>query len=95
MLLIRGWRAGKRICTDHRTAFRSSVELGFEIGVKKFVELGAVLQAVGSIPPHSPKLGKGRSFFAVGLKPDKINKIAGDVVIRDSFLAEDRFVVVF
>ena len=93
MLWIRRWRAGKRICTDQRT--RSSVELSFEIGVKKFVELGAVLQAVGSIPPHSPKFGKGRSFFAVGLKPDKINEIAGDVVIRDSFLAEDRFVVVF
>ena len=73
----------------YRTASHLSVELGFEIGVKKFVDLGAVLQAVGSIPPHSPKLGKGRSFFAVGLKPDKINKIAGYAVIRDSFLAKD------
>lgn len=79
----------------YRTASHSSVELSFEIGVEESVDLGAVLQAVGSIPPHSPKLGKGRSFFAVGLKPNKINKIAGDVVIRNSFLAENRFVVIF
>ncbi len=91
---ICGWRTEKRICTDHRTSLRSTVELGSEIGVNEFTELGAVLHVVGSIPPYSPKLGERRPFFVVGLKLDKVNKIAGDTVIRDGLLTEDGFIVV-
>ena len=89
-----GWRAGDWICTDRRTSLRSTVELGFETRVKELAELGAVLHIVCSVPPHSPKFPKGRPFFAVGLKLDKFNKIAGDVVIRDGFLTEDGFIIV-
>ena len=73
---------------------RSTVKLGFEIIIKELAEFGAVLHVVGAIPPHSPELAKCRSFFAVGLKLDKINKIAGDVVIGDGLLTKDRFIIV-
>lgn len=75
-------------------ALGSTVELGFEIRVKELAELGAVLHIVGSIPPYSPKLAECRSFFAVGLEPDKVDKIAGDAVIRDVLLAKDAFFIV-
>lgn len=94
-MLIRRWRgAGKAICTDHRTSLRSTVELRSEIRVKEFAELRPVLHVVCSIPPHSPELAEGWPFFAVCLKPDKIHKIAGDVVVRDGFLAKNGFIIV-
>ena len=75
-------------------SLRSTVELGFEIRIKELAEFGAVLHVVGSISPHSPKFAEGRPFFAVGLELDKINKIAGDVVIRDGLLTENGFIIV-
>ena len=91
---IPGWRAGERICTDHRTSLRSTVKLRFEIRVKELAELRAVLHVVGSIPPHSPELAKGWPFFAVGLEPDKVHKVPGDVVVRDGFLTKDGLIIV-
>ena len=72
----------------------SKVELGFEIRIKELAELGAVLHVVGSIPPHSPKLAEGWPFFAVDLEPDKLNKIAGDLVVGDGLLTKDGFIIV-
>ena len=91
---ICGCRTGKWICTDRRTLSRSTVELGFKVRVNKLAELGAVLHAPGSVPPYSPKLTERRSFLAVGLKLDKLHKVARDIVIGDELLTEDAFLIV-
>ena len=70
------------------------VELRSEIRVEELAELGAILHVIGSIPPNSPKLAERRPFFAAGLEFDKINEIAGNVVIRDGLLTEDGFIIV-
>lgn len=62
--------------------------------IKELAELGTVLHVVGSISPHSPKFAEGWPFFAVGLELDKINKITGDVVIRDGPLTQNGFIIV-
>ena len=89
-MLSRGWRAVEWICTDHSTSLHSTVELRPEISVKELAELGAIFHVVSSIPPYSSELAEGRPLFAAGLELDKINKIAGDLVVRDSLLTKTK-----